>query len=172
MDQHIETRKNRGNDMPKISLLPYTKERVHEFYKQYIYDPMIFSKDSDIKSYIYSKPLVDDYYENKVLDPTRHYFAICLDDKTIGEIQIKYIDFKKRCGTLSVALVNDSVKGHGYGTQAERLMIDYAFKSLGLLTLYADAVLRNRRSQHVLEKLGFLYTHEDDMLRYYVLHRY
>ena len=157
--------------MLKIALLPYTKERVHEFYKQYVYDPMIFSKDSDIKSYIYSKSLVDDFYEYKVLDPTRRFFAICLNDKTIGEIQIKYIDFDKKCGSLSVALINDSVKGYGYGTQAERLMIDYAFNNLGLLTLYADAVLRNRRSQHVLEKLGFLFTHEDDMLRYYVLTR-
>lgn len=156
--------------MSKITLLPYTQERVHEFYKQYVYDPMIFSKDLDIKVYLYSKSLVDDYYENKVLEPTRRYFAICLDDKTIGEIQIKYIDFEKKCGTLSVALVNDSVKGYGYGTQAERLMIDYAFNNLGLFTIYADVILRNRRSQHVLEKLGFQFTHEDDMFRYYVLH--
>lgn len=159
----------RGDKLSIIELLPYTKERVHEFYRQYVYDPMIFSKDADIKSYVYSKSLVDDFYEYKVLDPTRRFFAICLEDKTIGEIQIKYIDFSKKCGTLSVALVNDSVKGYGFGTQAEKLMIDYAFNNLGLLTLYADTVLRNTRSQHVLEKLGFSYTHEDKMLRYYEL---
>lgn len=28
-----------------------------------------------------------------------------------------------------------------------------------------------KRSQHVLEKQGFVYTHEDDMLRYYEIHR-
>lgn len=66
---------------------------------------MIFSKDSDIKPYIYSKDSIDRYYENKVLDQTRRYFAISLQEKIIGEIQIKYIDFDKKCGTLSVVLV-------------------------------------------------------------------
>lgn len=156
--------------MGEITLLPYNKERVHEFYKEYVPDAMIFSKDSDIRPYVYSEAFVNRYYEVKVLDDTRRYFAICLDNKTIGEIQIKYIDFDNKSGTLSIILSNDNVKGYGYGTQAERLIIDYAFNKLGLLTLYADAVLRNKRSQRILEKLGFVYTHEDDMLRYYKLH--
>lgn len=61
---------------------------------------------------------------------------------------------------------------NGYGTQAEALILIYAFYELGLSTVYADTVIRNKRSQHVLEKLGFAYTHEDDMLRYYEIHRY
>lgn len=156
--------------MKKVTLLPYTRERTHEFYKEYVMDPMIFSNDADVKPYVYNETEVDRYFKHKVLDRTRRYFAITVEDKTIGEIQIKYIDFDKRCGTLSIILANDSVKGYGYGTQAEKLIIDYAFHQLGLVTVYADALIRNKRSQHVLEKLGFKYTHEDEMLRYYVLH--
>lgn len=89
----------------------------------------------------------------------------------IGEIQLKYIDFEKSSGTLSIALSNNTVKGYGYGSQAEEQILNYAFNELGLSTVYADTVLRNKRSQHVLEKQGFVYTHEDDMLRYYVMHR-
>ena len=155
----------------KICLLPYTKERVHEFYKQYVPDAMVFSKDEDIRPYMYHEDKVERYYETKVLDPTRRYFAICLGEKTIGEIQLKYIDFEKQFGTLSIILSNDTVKGYGFGTRAEELILYYAFNDLGLSTVYADAVIRNTRSQHVLEALGFVYTHEDDMLRYYEIHK-
>lgn len=44
------------------------------------------------------------------------------------------------------------------------MSIDYEFNKLGILTLYADAVLRNEISQYILERLGFIYTYEDDML--------
>ncbi|MBE0600195.1 MAG: N-acetyltransferase, partial [Firmicutes bacterium] len=47
----------------------------------------------------------------------------------------------------------------------------YGFRELGLTAIYADAVHRNAHSRHVLRKLGFVYTHEDDLLRYYVLPR-
>jgi len=162
---HVVARKR------KICLLPYTKEKVHKFFKDYVPDAMIFSKDEDITTYTYHEDKVNHYYETKVLDPTRRYFAICLGEKTIGEIQLKYIDFEKSSGTLSIALSNNTVKGYGYGSQAEEQILNYAFNELGLSTVYADTVLRNKRSQHVLEKQGFVYTHEDDMLRYYVMHR-
>ena len=34
-------------------------------------------------------------------------------------------------------------------------------------TVYADAVCRNVRSQHVLEKVGFRFVREDGAFRYY-----
>ena len=62
---------------------------------------------------------------------------------------------------------NDSVKGKGYGTQAEKLAIKYAFEKLGMLAVNADAVLKNTRSQHVLEKVGFRFVKEGGIFRYY-----
>ena len=62
---------------------------------------------------------------------------------------------------------NDSVKGKGYGTQAEKLAIKYAFEKLGMLAVNADAVLKNTRSQHVLEKVGFRFVKEEGIFLYY-----
>ena len=36
-----------------------------------------------------------------------------------------------------------------------------------MVAVNADAALKNTRSQHVLEKVGFCYTHEDDTFKYY-----
>ncbi|WIV12705.1 GNAT family N-acetyltransferase [Proteiniborus sp. MB09-C3] len=146
----------------KIALKSYTLERCHEFYKDYISDPAM-----TYDNYVYNKERVDRYYQNKVLDAERRFFAICYNNKVIGEIQLKRIDFEKLYGTLSIHLVNDTVKGRGFGTEAERLLIEYAINELGLHTIYADTIHRNYRSKHILEKLGFEHIYDDDVLAYY-----
>lgn len=149
-----------------ISLQPYTLERCHAFWKEYVSDPAMWEWD-----YTYDQEAINSYYQKKVMDETRRFFAVCYNEKTVGEIQLKYIDFDKRCGTMSIAFANDQYKNHGWGTEAEQLLVKHAFEELGLDTVYADCVHRNKRSQHVLEKVGFQYMHEDDILRYYVLKR-
>lgn len=146
----------------KIALVPYTIEKCHDFYKDYIPDAAM-----TYDTYTYDKEKVNRYYQNKVLDTSRLFFAICYNEKTIGEIQIKRIETEKLCGTLGVHLVNDIFKGKGYGTEAIRLLIDYAINILGLKTIYADAVHRNYRSKHILGKLGFEHIYNDDDLAYY-----
>ena len=55
----------------------------------------------------------------------------------------------------------------GYATEACGEILRYAFEELGMDTVKADAALKNTRSQHVLEKVGFRYTHEDETFKYY-----
>ena len=50
---------------------------------------------------------------------------------------------------------NDSYKGKGYGTTAEKLAVEYAFSELGMTAVNADTIIKNKRSQHILEKIGF-----------------
>ena len=66
---------------------------------------------------------------------------------------------------------NDAVKGKGYGTQAEHLAIKIAFDELGMTAVNADAVMKNVRSQHVLEKTGFRLVGEDAAFKYYRIER-
>lgn len=66
---------------------------------------------------------------------------------------------------------NDAVKGKGYGTQAELKAIQYAFEELGMAAVNADTILKNARSQHVLEKVGFKLTREDENFKYYRITR-
>jgi ribosomal-protein-alanine N-acetyltransferase len=47
--------------------------------------------------------------------------------------------------------------GRGYATEAGRALLDIAFDRLGLASIVAYARLDNRRSRHVIEKLGFAY---------------
>ena len=66
---------------------------------------------------------------------------------------------------------NEKYKDRGFGTQAELLAIDYVFHEMGIPVLYADSVLTNTRSQHVLEKVGFRLIGQDEERRYYRITR-
>ena len=62
---------------------------------------------------------------------------------------------------------SDAFKNKGYGTQAELLALDYAFNTMELSTVYADSLIGNTRSQHVLKKVGFQDTGRDANFIYY-----
>ena len=66
---------------------------------------------------------------------------------------------------------NEKYKGRGFGTQADLLAIDYVFHEMDIPVLYADSVLTNTRSQHVLEKVGFRLIGQDEERRYYRITR-
>lgn len=149
-----------------IWLTAMTREMCHAFYRQFQNDPAVFAPDQAFEPYVYSPEKTDAYWREQDV-PTRRVFAIMLDGQMIGEIKLKYIDFDKRECSMGVHLLDDSVKGKGYGTQAEKMILAYAFNELGMLAVNADALHGNTRSQHVLEKVGFQYVRSDEKFKYY-----
>ncbi len=147
-----------------VTLQPYSNELCHQYWKEYISDPDMWDFE-----YAYDYEKVEKYYQLKTVDKTRVIFAIFVDDKIIGEIQLKKIDVKNRHATLSIAISNDKYKNRGYGTKAQKLIIDFAFNQLNLEIIYADVVHRNLRSMHVLEKNGFKHTHNDETFSYFCI---
>ena len=152
--------------MCDVLLVPMTREMCHGFYKEFQNDPAIFMDMSLFSEYVYTPEKVDRYFESNTV-PNRRLFAIMVEGKILGECKLKNIDLEKRICSMGIHLVNDSVKGKGYGTQAERMLLEYAFRELGMDAVEADAVQKNRRSQHVLEKAGFRFVREDEVFRYY-----
>lgn len=49
------------------------------------------------------------------------------------------------------------------------IALQNAFENMGMQEVNADTLLKNTRSQHVLEKVGFRYIREDNGYRYYRL---
>lgn len=150
----------------EVYLCLITKELCHEFYQEYENDPAVFMDMSLFSEYEYDEKKVDEYFVQQQ-DASRVVFIIMKDGKPIGEIKLKYIDNERQECSLGIHLQNDSVKGKGYGTYAEKLALQYAFEVLGMKAVNADAVLKNVRSQHVLEKVGFEFVREDDTFKYY-----
>ncbi len=159
-----------GLDTEMIELRKMTRALCHELYRNWQSDASIYMDMSLFKPYVYDQASVDRYFDAKN-ESSRILFAIMLDGRPIGELQLKRIDWEKAECTLSIHMQNDAVKGKGYGTQAERLAVQYAFEKLGMAVIHADAVLKNTRSQHVLEKVGFRLVGEDETFKYYRMER-
>ena len=156
--------------MQIIELKKMTRELCHELYRKWQNDDSIYMDMSLFKPYTYRVEAVDRYYDSKQ-EPSRILFAIMLEDRPIGEVQLKQIDQDKKECTLSIHMQNDDVKGKGYGTDAERQAIRYAFDELGMKAVNADTVIKNVRSQHILDKLGFKLIKEEGDFRYYRLEK-
>ena len=150
----------------EVSLQITTRELCHEFYRYFENDPDIYMDMSLFKPYQYSAEQVDRFFDAKQ-GADRVMLTAMVGGRPVGEVQLKRIDWEKRQCELSIHMQNDFVKGKGYGTQAERLALEYAFDVLGMQAVNADAVLKNRRSQHILEKVGFRYVSEDETFKYY-----
>lgn len=149
-----------------VTLTAMTPELIHCFYKEFDIDPDLFLDKSQYKPYVYDSAQCSKRLERyKALG--RVYLAVMLDNKPIGEVVLKNIDNQKHCCTMGITMINDRYKGKGYGTAAEKLILKYAFDTMGLTTVFADALITNTRSRHVLEKVGFIKTHQDEQFIYY-----
>ena len=74
--------------------------------------------------------------------------------KLVGGIGLRQISWEHRSAELGYWLAVGAW-GRGYGTEAARLVVRTSFQRLGLHRLEAGTFDGNRRSQHVLRKLGF-----------------
>ena len=153
-----------------VELQIMTRELCHNLYKKWENGEAIYMDMKKYSAYTYNDVEVDKYFDSKQ-QSSRILFAIMLGDTPIGELHLKQIDYENKTCTMSIHMQNNGGKGHGYGTEAERLAIAYAFDVLDLDKIFADTVLKNTRSQHVLEKVGFRFLKEDGDFKYYYIAR-
>ena len=156
--------------MSEIELKERTKELCREFFRQFEQDSMLFADMSKFKPYEYSEEKADAFFESRNTSDRKN-FVIMLGNEVIGEIYFKHIDWQKGICELGVGTKNDNFKNRGYGTEAEKLALKYAFEQMNMNTVLADTIHKNKRSAHVLEKAGFSFVSEDDMFRHYRIDR-
>ena len=152
-----------------IYLQPMTAEMYHAYFKEYQNDPDLYLDKQAWTPYVYRAEAVDRYIRRQA-DLNRRVFAIMFNGEAVGEVVIKNIT-EHQCATLGICMKNAHCKDRGFGTKAEKLAIEYVFRELDIPVLYADALLTNTRSQHVLEKAGFRLMKEEGDFRYYCIRR-
>ncbi|MGM9548840.1 MAG: hypothetical protein ACI3V5_03245 [Faecousia sp.] len=101
-----------------------TKALLRKFFLGFANDPDIYSDMSRFSEYSYCEADVDARWE-KQQKLGWIYLAVILNQIPIGKVILKDIDAEKQQCALRVHLRNNSVKNHGYGTQAEILTLKY-----------------------------------------------
>ena len=153
----------------EILLKPMTAEMYHEFFQEYQNDMDLYLEKEEFFEYVYGKSKVDAYIQRQI-DLKRLPFAIMLGNEIVGELKI-YNIINDESATLGITMKNKNYKDRGFGTRAEQLAIEYVFYQLDIPVLYADSILTNTRSQHVLEKVGFQFIYEDEQRKHYKITR-
>ncbi len=149
-----------------IELKPMTYSLAHLFYKDFAYDAALFPEGLPREPFRYTTNWVNTYCE-KQRQRNRIHLAILRYNQPVGEILFKKIDPDRCSCVFSIHLQNDSVKNQGIGTEATKQALHYAFTVLQMNTVYADALISNRRSRHVLEKSGYQEICTDSTFCYY-----
>jgi RimJ/RimL family protein N-acetyltransferase len=76
--------------------------------------------------------------------------------KPIGNCGFHNIEEKDRVATFGICIGEKKFWGHGYGTEAAKLLIDYGFKFMNLHKIESNAWLFNEKSVRMHKKLGFV----------------
>ncbi len=77
------------------------------------------------------------------------------DDRMIGFVAVHGIEWNNQAGKISIGIGDPEYRGKGYGTDAMRVAVDYAFNELNLHRLGLNVNANNPRAIRVYEKLGF-----------------
>ena len=102
---------------------------------------------------------VQQYCQRIVYAEDRADFAITLKDNPayLGEAVLNDIDFVNRSANFRIALASKTLFGHGYGSEATRLIVAYGFQTIKLHRIELEVYDFNPRAEHVYKKIGFVH---------------
>lgn len=75
-------------------------------------------------------------------------------EKGVGTVILSDIDYKNGVAQVHIKLGLDC-RGKGYGTDALKAVVDYAFRQMRLHCVYAHVLEHNEASQKLFRKCGF-----------------
>ncbi len=81
-----------------------------------------------------------------------------INDIAVGYVSIKGINRVEGRAEVGIAIMDKKYRGKGYGTQALRHAVNYAFNELGLTSLGLTAFPSNRIAIQAYKKVGFQQT--------------
>ena len=76
-------------------------------------------------------------------------------DRHIGNVTLNRIDWINRNADTSLIIGREEFRGKGIAAEVWNLLLDYAFKRLGLYKIIAGSIEDNSASIAVLKRLGF-----------------
>lgn len=75
--------------------------------------------------------------------------------RPIGNTGLQVVDFRNRTATFGIFIGEAAARGKGYGTEATRLVLDYAFTALGLHSVTLNVAEFNLAGQRAYARAGF-----------------
>lgn len=119
------------------------------------------NKESVRKNFIYQDDFTKESQENWMknqIEPGKSVQMIIfskVQNRPVGSVYLRDIDWKNKKAEYGIFIGEDDARGCGYGTEAALLMLDYAFKRLGIHKVYLRVLKENIAAQRSYEKAVF-----------------
>ncbi|MCX7844670.1 MAG: GNAT family N-acetyltransferase [Candidatus Bipolaricaulota bacterium] len=98
----------------------------------------------------------DAWLQRVYTSPDSRHFAIVLHDgRHIGNVSLHSIRWQEGVAEVGIVLGEKDCWGQGYGPEALRLLVRYAFEELGLKKLVLHVHRENVRALRAYRKVGF-----------------
>lgn len=98
-----------------------------------------------------------EWYERMTSDPSEITFLLYerATMRPVGTTGLSHIQYADRCATFGIFIGEPDARGRGYGTEATRLLLDYAFTALGLHNVALDVAEWNVAGLRAYARAGF-----------------
>ena len=100
----------------------------------------------------------EQWYENANTDSgSNTTFTIFerVSERPVGITGLYGVDYRNRTAEFAITIAEPDARGKGYGTEATRLMLDYAFTALGLHNVMLRVFAFNHAGMRTYTKAGF-----------------
>ncbi|MCM8787251.1 MAG: GNAT family N-acetyltransferase [Candidatus Omnitrophica bacterium] len=141
----------------KIILRPLVEKDINKKYLCWINDREV-TKYMETGVFPTTLKELNDYYNRIKNSKTDVIFAIC-DKKTkkhIGNIKLGGINWIHRFANLGIMIGDKNYWGRGYGQEACKLLLEYAFKRLNINKITLGVYSNHKRAIKTYKKVGFV----------------
>lgn len=83
-------------------------------------------------------------------------WSIQVDGRCVGTTRLHHLDRENRRARYAIGIFDARARGLGYGTEATRLVLRYAFETLGLHRVDLRVLAFNRQAIACYERCGFV----------------
>lgn len=141
----------------KIILEPTSEKHVTEQAVSWFNDPVV-CRDNRHGQGNYTLEKAKKYYEEVSVSDSIYPFAIVEKNsrKHVGNISLCSLSAANKSGEIAVLIGEKSAWGSGIGYEACRLVLDFAFQTLGLHRVKMGMTSRNKAMIRISEKLGMI----------------
>lgn len=110
-----------------------------------------------------------EWIKKVINDKSRLTFAICIGENQeyVGNVQLTDIDEIK--GVFHIFIGNKNVWGKGIGTEATKLLLEYAKQNLSIKYIFLKVLKTNKKAYFIYKNAGFIFLKEVDQ---YILMKY
>ena len=141
----------------KVYLHPLERDDLNENYLDWLNDPEV-NRYLESGRFPYTKAQLEQFYDRLSGTTDKVILAVAEkgSDLHIGNVKLEPINWVDRTTVLGI-LIGDKIKwGMGYGTEATRLAVEYAFDRLNLRKVSLGVVADNTAAFKTYRKLGFV----------------